>query len=59
LDDFRRNGIGSIFIRPIVKVEKTGIGVIGHSDLSSRIGSFSDLSELIQEAHNKGDINSN
>lgn len=54
IDHLWKIGITSIFLRPIIKVESYGLGVINYTDLSTQIGSFDDFSSLIRNAHDKG-----
>jgi glycosidase len=56
LEKLRKLGIGALFLRPIIKVEKSGMGVIGHTKLSSQIGSMEDFDEFVKAAHDKGRI---
>lgn len=53
LDHLQKLGIGAIFMRPVIWVESTGLGVIGHTELSSQIGSFEEIAQLVREAHNR------
>nr|CAD2172276.1 unnamed protein product [Meloidogyne enterolobii] len=54
LDYLRRLGVGAIFLRPIMRVEKSGLGVIEYNKLASKIGNFEQFNELIIKAHKKG-----
>ncbi|CAK5075309.1 unnamed protein product [Meloidogyne enterolobii] len=53
LDYLRRLGVGAIFLRPIMRVEKSGLGVIEYNKLASKIGNFEQFNELIIKAHKK------
>ncbi|KAF7639264.1 Aamy domain-containing protein, partial [Meloidogyne graminicola] len=54
LDYLKRIGVGAIFLRSIIRVESSGIGVIEYKKLSSNIGTFEHFNELIKKAHSKG-----
>uniref|UniRef100_A0A915MDJ3 Glycosyl hydrolase family 13 catalytic domain-containing protein n=1 Tax=Meloidogyne javanica TaxID=6303 RepID=A0A915MDJ3_MELJA len=54
LDYLRRLGVGAIFLRPIMRVEKSGLGVIEYNKLASKIGNFEQFNELIIKARKKG-----
>jgi len=57
LDYLRRLGVGAIFLRPIMRVEKSGLGVIEYNKLASKIGNFEQFNELIIKARKKGFFN--
>jgi glycosidase len=54
LDYLRYIGVSAIFLRPIMRMESTGLGVIEYKELTNKLGSFEQFSDLVKIAHRKG-----